>query len=326
MEDILDPELAICDAHHHLIDPKNHVLEVGEEHAYLLDDFLRDAGSGHRLVSSVYIDCGTGYRTTGPEQLRCVGETSYVVAQPASAGILGAIVGYADLRLGEQVGEVLDAHLDAGGARFAGTRFMAAWDEDAQYRIPINKPDRGVLRDPTLQRGAAELGKRNLTLDCWVYYHQLDDVVALAQQLPDQVLVLDHVGTPILAPPYQGRRRETLDAWRAALRRVAACPNVVLKIGGLNMHPVDVPWHGRATPVTSAEFAAHWGADVRYCIDTFTPARCLFESNFPVDKGNLDYATLWNAFKRITKDYTDSERADLFHGTATRTYRITAGG
>jgi L-fuconolactonase len=314
MEAIVDPELRICDPHHHLLDVYGF--------NYLAPALVADVQAGHNVTSTVYIECTMRYRTDGPEHLRPAGELEFVVAQDAPGDVMAAIVGFADLRLGDRVDEILDAHEAAGQGRFRGIRFMTPWDPDPALRIAPAKPGPRWLQEPEIQRGAAAVGRRGLALDCFLYSHQLDDVVAIAQALPDQTFVLDHLGTPVVTGAYAHRVDEVRADWRAALARVAACSNVVLKIGGLNMHTIGAPWVEGDTQVTSPEVAAFWGADVRRCIDLFGPARCMFESNFPVDRVNIDYVTLWNAFKLMTSDYSATERAALFHDTAVSTYQI----
>jgi len=314
MEEVIDPDLEICDPHHHLLDVYGF--------QYMAGDLAADVGSGHNVTSTVYIECTMRYRQDGPEHLRPAGELDFVVDQDLRPGLAAGIVGFADLRLGDRVDEVLDAHEEAGRGRFRGIRFMTPWASDPALRIAPVGPGEHALQDADIQRGAAAVGRRGHTVDCWLYSHQLDDVVAIARALPDQVFVLDHLGTPVLTD----RDRKQTDAvraeWLQALGRVASCPNVVLKVGGLNMHAMAAPWVEGDTPVTSAEVAQYWGDDVRRCIDLFGPSRCMFESNFPVDQVNIDYVTLWNAFKLITQGYSRSERASLLHQTAVRTYRI----
>lgn len=314
MHDILDPDLRICDPHHHLLD-------VYGFH-YLVDDLAADAAAGHTVTSTVYVECTMRYRQDGPEHVRPAGETEFVVAQQAPGGLLAGIVGFADLRLGDRVDEVLDAHEQAAAGRFRGIRFMTPWAPQQSLRIaPVDPPEHALL-DPQIQRGAAAVGRRGHTVDLWLYSHQLDDVVGIARALPDQTFVLDHLGTPVVTDGYELRAEQVREQWRAAMARVAACPNVVLKIGGLSMHTMGAPWTHGDVPVGAPDVAAYWGGDVPRCIDLFGPDRCMFESNFPVDRVNIDYVTLWNAYKLMTAGYDESERAALFHDTAARTYRI----
>ena len=310
-ETILDPDQKICDPHHHLMD--------NDWARYLLGDLLSDVAAGHRVVSTLYMETGDGYRDAGPEKLRPVGEVEHVLAQPAPPGIMQGIVAFADLRLGDDVEEVLDAHEAVAGARFSGIRFMSAWDVDPAFNLLHFVDGPGILSQPGYRRGARAVGRRGLPIDCWVFGHQLADVEQLARALPDQVFVIDHLGSPLVGGGYRAQRAQRLADWRRQLQAVAQCPNVLLKIGGLTLEMQGSPWKPGDAP-TSLQIAETWQADVRWCIDTFGPVRCMFESNFPIDRMVTDYVTLWNAFKRIAAPYSVAERNALFHDNAVRTY------
>lgn len=315
-EPTLDPDLPVCDAHHH-------IMRDFQGKRYLLDDLLADVGSGHRVLTSVYAECHSGYRTDGPEHLRPVGETEYVASLAAPPGIMGAIVGAADFLLGDAVGEVLDAHLAAAPDRFRGVRFPTAWDPAPGFS-GNRRP--GMLVEPSARRAIAAMGERGLVTDCWLYWPQLDEMAAVAQAFPEQIFVLDHLGGPLMVGHHLDHRDEAEAGWRTKLSAVATCPNVMLKIGGLGMVRFGIPWSPASRVASCAEFADHWRERVEWCIDVFGPDRCMFESNFPVDGLVIDYPTIWNAFKLLARSYTDSERAMLVRGTAERVYiPVTAG-
>ena len=321
-EEILDPDLPICDPHHHLWDhPRSR---------YLLDELLADTGSGHRVVSTVFVECASMYRADGPAALRPVGETEFVngVAAMSASGQYGAtrvaagIVGFADLALGEGVAAALDAHL-AASPRFRGIRHAAGWDASDEIRNSHTKPPPGLLGDGAFRRGFAELGRRGLSFDAWLYHPQLPELTALAKAFPDTAIVLDHFGGPLGIGPYAGRRAEIFDWWRSAIRAVADCPNVVVKLGGLVMPINGFGFHKGARPATAAELVEATRDWYLHAIDCFGPARCMFESNFPVDRQSCSYHVLWNSFKRLTADFSAGDRAALFHDTAARVYRLT---
>ena len=321
-EEILDPALPICDPHHHLWDhPK---------HRYLLDELLADTGSGHNVVATVFVECMSMYRAAGPEPLRPVGETEFVngVAAMSASGRYGAtrvaagIVSYTDLCLGERVGDVLDAHL-AASPRFRGIRHAAGWDASDKVRNSHTNPPPGLLGDATFRRGFAELGRRGLTFDAWLYHPQIGELVDLARAFPGTPIVLDHFGGPLGIGPYEGKRAEIFAAWKEAFRALAGCPNVVAKLGGLVMPLNNFGFHRRERPATSAELVEATRDWYLHAIDCFGPARCMFESNFPVDKQSCSYAVLWNSFKRLTAGFSAADKAALFHDTAARFY--TAG-
>jgi len=322
-EEILDPTLPICDPHHHLWDHPGR--------RYLLDELRADTGSGHNVVATVFVECMSMYRDAGPEALRPVGETEFVngVAAMSASGRYGptrvaaGIVSFADLTLGERVGETLDAHI-AASPRFRGIRHAAGWDASDQVRNSHTNPPPGLYLDARFRRGFAELARRGLTFDAWLYHPQIPELADLARAFADTTIVLDHFGGPLGIGPYAGRRAEVFAGWKSALREVARCPNVVAKLGGLVMPINGHGFHRRARPATSAELVEATRDWYLHAIDCFGPARCMLESNFPVDKASCSYAVLWNSFKRLTAGFSTADKAALFHDTAARVYRVPA--
>jgi predicted TIM-barrel fold metal-dependent hydrolase len=322
VEDIILPDLPIVDPHHHLWDR--------DEERYLLDDLLRDAASGHDIRATVFVQCGEMYRPDGPDELRPLGETEFVngVAAMAASGRYGpvractGIVGFADLTLGDRVAPVLDAHLAVAGTRFRGVRNRTAWHPSPAVRSNLVTPPPGPLEDPRFIGGARHLATRGLVLDIWAYQTQLPLVAAVARAVPDLTVVVNHCGGPLGVGPYAGRREEGFAAWRREVLALAALPNTVMKLGGLAMEVGGHDFHLRDLPPSSAELEQAWRPVIHTLIEAFGPERCMFESNFPVDKGMCGYAVLWNAFKRLAAGAGDEERAALFAGTATRIYRL----
>ena len=323
MEEILEPGLPICDPHHHLWDHPRH--------RYLLDELLADTGSGHDVRSTVFVECLSMYRAHGPQPLRPVGETEFVngIAAMSASGRYGGtrvaagIVSFADLTLGEEVGAVLDAHR-AASPRFRGIRHAAGWDASEAIRNSHTNPPPGLLADGRFRRGFAELVRRGMTFDAWCYHPQLPEVADLARAFPDATIVLDHFGGPLGIGPYRDRRAEILGWWRGAIKQVAECPNVVAKLGGLLMPLNGFGFHKRPTPPDSTELAEATREWYLHAIDCFGPARCMFESNFPVDKVSASYRVLWNSFKRIAAPFSKDDKAALFHDTAARVYGVRA--
>jgi len=322
VEDVIDPGRPIVDAHHYLWRRPSG--------AYQLPELMEDFRSGHDIRASVFVECDAGYRATGPAELRPVGETDYVAAMtsPGAAGDpadrpCAAIVGHADLRLGDAVAPVLEAHVAAGGGRFRGIRQRAQWDARL---VPPGKaaPPRYLLADSAFRRGFARLAPLGLGFDAWVYFTQLDEVAGLAAAFPDTPITLDHLGGPLGVGPYAGRRQAVFEAWREGMNLLARRPNVTVKLGGLGMAAYGFRFEMRDRPPSSEELATAWGPYIIHCIEAFGPDRCMFESNFPVDGQSCSYRTLWNAFKRVAADCSEGDKAALFGGTATRVYRLGA--
>jgi predicted TIM-barrel fold metal-dependent hydrolase len=322
----LEPALPICDPHHHFWD------RPGDR--YLLDELLEDLGSGHNVRSTVFIECREMWRQDGPEELKPVGETEFVqgiAAMSASgrygpAAIAAGIVGFADLTRGDGVAPVLEAHLAASPTRFRGIRHSCTWDASPAVQTATPGIPRGLMAEATFRAGLARLQKYGLSFEAWLYHPQLPELPALARAVPDLPIVLNHVGGLLGVGPYAGRRDEILEVWKRGMRELAACPNVVVKLGGLGMIRCGFGWSERPAPPTSAELIEATAPYYLFCIEQFGPDRCMFESNFPVDKLSYSYRVMWNAYKRMTQSFSATERAALFHDTAVRVYRLGPGG
>jgi len=321
IEEVVEPELAICDPHHHLWDhPASR---------YLLDELLEDIGDGHNVVSTVFVECASMYRADGDEALKPVGETEFVngiaamsaSGQYGSARVCAGIVSYADLNLGAEVGRVLDAHVSAS-PRFRGIRHAAGWDASPAVRDSHTNPFAGMLLDPKFREGFAELGRRGLSFDAWLYHPQLSELTDLASAFPDTTIILDHLGGPLGIGPYEDQRQAIFDAWQKDIQALSRCENVVAKLGGMVMPVNGFGFHKQTQPPTSDAIVAATGDYYRHMLDCFGPQRCMFESNFPVDKQSCSYRVLWNAFKKLVADASPSEKAQLFHDTAAHAYRL----
>ena len=321
-EGILEPDLPIVDPHHHLWDRPGW--------RYLLEEFLADVNSGHNILASVFVQCRSMYRREGPEELRPLGETEFVngvAAMSASGGygaarICAGIVGHADLQRGARVQDLLEAHVRAGGGRFRGIRHISAWDADASIMNPSYRPPPGLLADRGFREGFALLAPLGLSFDAWLYHPQIDELTALAQKFPDTPIVVDHVGGPLGIGRYAAQREEVFARWAASIRGLARCANVSVKLGGLGMRIGGFDFHRHPRPLSSAALAGAWRPYFETCIEGFGTGRCMFESNFPVDKGSYGYAAFWNACKILTRAAGTAEKADLFSRTAARFYRL----
>jgi len=319
-EEAIEPALRLCDPHHHLWD-----LPGGR---YLAEELLADVGQGHRIEQTVFVECRVAYRAGGPPALRPVGETEFVerIAAACTAGggrprIAAGIVGFTDLTLGTEAMPVLEAHM-AASRRFRGVRHASAWHASDAIHNAHTDPPPGLLGERRFRDGFLCLQRLGLNFDAWVYHTQLDELAALAGAFPDTPIVLNHLGGPLALGPYAGRRDEVFQAWRTAMAGLAHRPNVHVKLGGMTMKASGFGWHRLPAPPSSAELATAMAPYVETCVEYFGAQRCMFESNFPIDRVSCSYTVLWNAFKRLTAPYSAHERAALLHDTAVRVYRL----
>lgn len=320
-EEILEPALPIIDAHHHLWD------QPGRR--YLFDDLLGDVASGHNIRATVFAQCHAMYRSDGPDAMKPVGETEFVngVAAQSASGNYGpsrlcaGIVGSLDLLLGDDVAPVLEAHIHAGNGRFRGIRARTAWHESTEVRTVEVPSD--MLTNPISHRAIRCVQKAGLVYEIWAYHSQLKDVLDLCRAFPDLTIVINHCGGPVLIGPYAGKYREVFADWSGSIKALAKLPNVFMKIGGLGMRFGGNDFHTHPLPPTSEDLAKAWHPFVETCIDSFGANRCMFESNFPVDKAMCSYTVLWNSFKHMASRYSSTERTSLFSGTAAAVYKIT---
>ncbi len=326
VEEPIEPDLRICDPHHHLWDTRPGRLAP----RYLLDEILEDLNSGHNVASTVFIECGAMFKAAGPEAMRPVGEVEFVngIAAMSASGQYGnsrvaaGIIGTANLRLGDAVAEVLEGQIAAGGGRFRGIRLGGTWDSSDAVPNHRTNPPQGLFRRQDFRSGFAQLAPRQLTFEAWCYHHQIPEVTDLARAFPDTTIILDHFGGPIGIGPYAGKRDEVYAQWRAHMGELSTCGNVVAKLGGINMEVNGFGWHEKPRPPTSQELLDATRPYYEHTIEKFGVDRCMFESNFPVDKASCSYTVLWNVFKRLTSGYSAAEKAKLFHDTAARVYRL----
>ena len=321
-EEIIDPGRPIVDPHHHLWD------RGGQR--YMIEEMAADVSSGHNIVATVYVDCRSMYRASGPEAFRPVGEVEFangVAAMSASGGygpaaICAGIVSHVNLLLGDGARGVLEAEIAAGNGRFRGIRHSSAWDGDLEVAGMYAKRPRGLLLDPKFREGFACLAPLGLSFDAWLFHPQIGELTDLARAFPDTRIVLDHCGGPVGIGSYANRRDEIFAVWKASIHEIAKCPNVVVKLGGLAMRLLGYDFHERAMPPSSEELAAAWRPYIETCIAAFGPERAMFESNFPPDKGQCSYQVIFNAFKRVAADYSEAEKTALFSKTAAEFYRL----
>ncbi|MBI2887388.1 MAG: amidohydrolase family protein [Chloroflexi bacterium] len=327
VEPTLEPELPICDPHHHFWDFRTARLPYQR---YLLHELAADVNSGHNVRATVFIEARSMYRSGGPEEMRPVGEVEFVqgMAAASASGLYGparaaaAIVGHANLNLGERVEPVLAALQAASPNRFRGIRHSVTWDPHPEVENTAAHKMEGQLASANFRSGARALARLGLSFDAWLFFPQLPELADFAKAIPDLTIILNHIGGLLRVGPYASRDHEVLAAWRSGIAAVAECPNVYVKLGGIGMPRTGFDWHARTRPIGSEELAESMAPLMTYCIEQFGPHRSMFESNFPVDKVSYSYNVLYNAFKRLSKGYSASERAALFYDTAARAYRI----
>lgn len=323
VEDVIDPDREIVDPHHHLW-PEGGALPYG------IDALSADTGAGHRVVQTVFIECHAAYATDGPEHLREVGETRFVAASDdemrtahPSAPPIAGIVGSADLTLDTPLlDEVLDAHAGAAGGRFVGIRDALARAEEPDVMAIAGRAKKGKSSDPAFQAGVRHLGERGLTYDSWHYHYQLLQLAEVADAAPETAIVHDHFGTPLDVGKFAGQREEIFTQWQKDTAELAKRPNVVAKLGGLAMPDNGFGWHTAERPPTSDEFVEVQARWYHHTIECFGAERCMFESNFPVDRLSLSYLVLWNGLKKIAAQYSQEDQAAMFAGTARRVYGL----
>jgi predicted TIM-barrel fold metal-dependent hydrolase len=321
--EIVEPTIAIVDAHHHLRDRA--------DSSYMFKDYLRDVGAGHDIRASVYIESMAMMRQRGPEVMRPIGEIEFAngVAAMSASGMYGncriasAIVGYADLRAGDDVAELLDRALACAPERFRGVRQVLIEHTDPSvWRYIAHPPPVGIMSSPGFRPAIRQLEKRGLSFDAAIFHHQLPQVTDLAREFPETTIILNHVGQVASVGLSASQRTEAFQRWRTDLIDLASNPNVLCKVGGLGQPFFGFGFEDRADAVGYVELAAAWKPLVESAIEIFGASRCMMESNFPADSRSCDFVTLWNALKHIVRGGSEAEKADLFSGTAQRAYRI----
>ena len=323
-EPALEPDIPICDPHHHFWDFRSQSIPY---HRYLLQDLVEDIDSGHNVVSTVFVEARSMYRSNGPDHLKSVGEVEFVqgLAAASASGLYGpsraaaGIVGHADLKMGDKVEEVLNQLKAASPNRFRGIRHNVTWSPAPEVE---NRESQGLLGDTAFRSGAKILAKMDLTFDTMLFFPQLLELADFAKEIPELPIILNHAGGVNRVGFYANQEEEIINAWRKGIDLVATCPNIFLKLGGLGMPRWGFELYKRDIPVGSDELASLMGPFMHYCIEKFGPDRCMFESNFPPDKVSYSYNIMYNAFKKLSQDYSVAERGSMFHDTATKVYKI----
>jgi L-fuconolactonase len=324
LECVLDPDLPIVDPHHHFYS-RNHW--SADHSPYLIDEIASDMASGHNVCATVYVECGEPWRNDGPAHLRPVEEVEFVSDQLRKArgvhhpGICAGIVARVDLTLGDLVDEAIDALEEASEGRLRGIRSPTTWDPDPEVLSGGRRfAPKGLMAEARFRDGVSRLARRGLVYDAWQFYPQLTELADLARAVPDATVVAGHCGGLLGKQVYASP--ENYSNWKAQILELAKCPNVTMKLGGLANDRTGFGFQARNGDVPAAELIATWSPYIMTCIEAFGADRCMFESNFPVDRSATDYRTLWNVFKAIVAQASLDEKQLLFAGCAQRVYNL----
>lgn len=331
-EHIIDPERRIIDPHHHLWRKRF-------DRDYLLEDLKSDTESGHNIEQTVFIECRAFYDKDAPEHLQSLGETRTITdiaaqsqfhqAHGSANSAITGIVAKVDLCLGDkpdELKEIIRQHASIAGNLLKGIRHSGAHDPRPEDLTIPGRAPAYLYGQESFRKGLRILGELGLTYDTWHYHHQNEDFCDLAEAIPDTTLILDHFGTPLGVGIYRGSRDSIYMQWKQDIKRLSRCPNVYAKLGGLAMPDNGFGWDKRDRPADSDELVRWQQKYYLHTIECFGPERCMFESNFPVDKLSISYPVVWNAFKKMVADFSETEKHAMFYDTAARVYRLTPRG
>jgi len=326
IEDPILPNFPIIDPHHHLWD-------VGFGR-YYIEELLEDINSsGHNIEATVYIMSSSNtkiYAKDGLEEFKPLTEIEFATSEGKRADLIpdnkvkvnASIVGSVDLTFGSKLEPVLEKAINISEGRLKGIRMLLASHTDPRISSGAVKSDLGLMLHPNFIDGAKCIQNADLSLDFWIYHTQLNEMEKIARALPDLTIILNHVGGPIHLGEYEGKQAVTHREWRSAMIRLSRIPNINVKLGGLGMAVNGAKFHNDKIPPNSVQLSDVWKPWIYETIDMFGFDRCMFESNFPVDKGSCSYGTLWNAFKILATDMSDDEKNKLFSKNAARIYKI----
>jgi predicted TIM-barrel fold metal-dependent hydrolase len=324
-EEVIDPQRPIIDPHHHLWKKRFN-------RNYLLPELFSDTNSGHRIEKTMFIECRAFYYREGPDHLKPVGETEYISEcarqsrEDTSSATIAGIIAHADLTLGgesvDKLVEVLDQHAEKSDGLVRGIRHSAARDKRPEDLFIPGPAPAYLHGKESFRAGLRILAERGLTYDTWHYHHQNLDFLDVARAVPDCTMILDHFGTPLGVGIYSSCKDEIFQQWKQEIADIAKCENVYAKLGGLAMPDNGFDWHKADRPPTSDEFLTRQRKYYLHTIDCFGPERCMFESNFPVDRLSINYHVLWNGFKKLTTDFSEAEKHAMFYGTAEMVYSL----
>ena len=318
---------APVDSEQRIIDPHHHLWERGGSR-YRAEELSEDTSRGHTVTDTVFVECLANYRKEAQKELRSIGETEFVVDESIRSKELkgcniSGIVAFVDLSLGDKISDLLEAHQELAGQMLKGIRHATAWSSDADIPISHSKPSEGLMTDKTFIDGVRSLGTRNLSFDAWMYFDQLHELHGLAKEAPNTRIIINHLGAPLKLGRWKKKQDNVQAIWKSELRKLAKLENVYLKIGGIGMENYfGTNWVSRPKPPSSDEVVTVWNERILWCIEIFGTEKCMFESNYPVDRQTLPYSVIWNTFQKIVQTFTASEKDDLFWVTARSVYGV----
>ena len=325
-EQPLFPDLPIIDPHHHLWD-----VGFGK---YYVEELLNDINtSGHNIKATVYIMSSSNtiiYSKEGPEEYKTLPEIEFALKEGKRSDLIpnnnikvnASIVGSLDLTHGNKLKPVIEKGIEVSEGRLKGIRMLLASHKDPRITSGAVKSDLRLMLHPNFIEGAKCLQDAGLSLDFWIYHTQLLEMERIAKALPDLNIILNHIGGPIQIGEYEGKQALTHREWRPAMMRLSRLPNINVKLGGLGMALNGAKFHLNDQPPSSIELSDNWKPWIYETLNMFGVDKCMFESNFPVDKGSCSYGSLWNAFKLITNEMSENEKKKLFYENAAKTYKI----
>ena len=329
-EEPIDPDIPIVDSHHHLFDEDDGLLaKICDRSRFLVGEYADYVSDGHNVVASIVVEGHTRYRADGPERLRVVGETEFLNDQGAIGAsglrhgvrVAAGIIGGTDLRQGDAVREVLEAHLAVAPNRFKGIRQHALWDADPTIFGDMFDHAAHLYLEDAFRDGFRHLAPLGLSFDALVLAPQLADVAALARSFPETSIVLNHLGHPLGIGAHAGKLEEEYPAWQKDMNDIASCQNVTVKMGGLGSFASGSPTFRADPPASSEVLAAEWRPYAEHTVELFGADRVMFETNVPTD-GSGPFNTVCNAYKRIVAGCSEDERRQIFAGTAASVYRL----
>ena len=325
-EEILEPDRAIIDPHHHLWKKRFN-------QDYLLPELFSDTGSGHNIVKTMFMECRAFYNRDAPDHLMSVGETETIAELAKQSredsdnqAYIAGLVAHTDLcRAGESEEDFLEAlaaHKKSSNGLLKGFRHSAARDRRPEDLFIVSAAPPYLHGRESFRKGLRMIAEQGLTYDTWHYHHQNLDFLDLARAVPECTMVLDHFGTPLGVGVYKSCKDEIFQEWKQEIREIAKCENVYAKLGGLAMPDNGYGWHVADCPPTSDELVHAQERYYMHTIECFGPDRCMFESNFPVDRLSINYHVLWNAFKKMAAGFNEEEKHAMFYGTAESVYSL----